>query len=83
MTTIRKIILNTPPGSPQELSDIDRERGFRQEACRLNREARLLGETLPEGKPKYTITTNRRMKKLYIINNHSVDSGELTVENLI
>lgn len=70
MATIRETILKVKPGRIRSLplQGID-PAGFRQEAVRLNREARLRGQIAPEGKPLYSISVNKKAGFLYIINN--------------
>ncbi|MCD7977763.1 MAG: hypothetical protein LUG51_11610 [Tannerellaceae bacterium] len=70
--TIRETILGVQPDAPLTIDGLERETGYRQEATRLNREARLLGEQLPGDKPKYSVIKNRHLRKLLIINNQKL-----------
>lgn len=68
--TIKEIIQSVKPGKTKSVSlnGVEVE-GFRQEAVRLNKDAREKGVVIPEGKPYYTISVNKRAKCLFIINN--------------
>lgn len=67
--TIREVIKEVPYGEPQSipLSEIEIE-GYRAEAARLNKESRDSGET-DIGNPHYSISVNKRVGLLYVINN--------------
>ncbi|MCC8134564.1 MAG: hypothetical protein LIP06_10860 [Tannerellaceae bacterium] len=69
MVTIRETILSVLPDAPLAIDGLEHETGYRQEATRLNKEARLTGERIPGDKPKYTISKNKHLRKLFIINN--------------
>lgn len=55
MATIRETILKVKSGKSKKikLSSIKSPMSFRQEACELNRELRLQGVPVPEGKKTY------------------------------
>lgn len=70
MATIRETILEVKPGDiktlPLEKVDIT---GYRCEALRINNELRKEGVRVPDDKPPYTISRNKRVNLMYIINN--------------
>lgn len=59
------------PGAPESipLSEVSDVMGYRSEALRINNELREKGVRTKEGKPPYSISSNRRVGYLYIINN--------------
>ncbi len=68
--TIREVILSVKAGKTKSIStdkiDID---GYRQDAYRISKKAKDGGIIVPEGKPLYTISVNKRIGKMFIINN--------------
>lgn len=68
--TIREIILSVKAGKTKSIStdkiDVD---GYRQDAYRISKKAKEEGVAVPGDKPLYTISVNKRIGKMFIINN--------------
>lgn len=75
MATIRETILNIKPGESKKilLSEINSPMSFKQEACEINRELRLQGVPMPEGKRTYyEVSIIWADSSLTITNNQSI-----------